>query len=186
MHNLVKSDVHPLLKADFTLKTQLEDFIGQTFTKVLGHTQGGELRFVTDQHSYRMHHDQDCCENVYIEDISGDLQNLAGAPILFAEESINPKESALTSDESYTWTFYRIGTIKGSVVIRWYGSSNGYYSESVDIGTLNLPDRPLTGFKPSSIDEWSVLADALLESSCAHWRSVGGRVAHTLVKPNLK
>ena len=41
-----------------------------------------ELAFVTDGgETYRMCHLQDCCEDVYIEDICGDLDDLIGSEI---------------------------------------------------------------------------------------------------------
>lgn len=81
-----------------------------------------------------MFHGQDCCEEVWLEDIIGDLDDLVGSPILKAEkrtdENLPPVEN---SDFSYTWTFYEFATIKGSVTLRWFGTSNGYYSEDVDV-----------------------------------------------------
>jgi hypothetical protein len=97
------------------------------------------IYFATDDgRAFIMYHHQDCCESVYVEDICGDTADLIGSPLLQAEEVSSTKASEeqlappLTKDEeSYTWTFYKLATIKGSVTIRWYGSSNGYYSESV-------------------------------------------------------
>lgn len=80
--------------------------------------------------TYMMHHEQDCCESVWIESIVGDLADIVGSPILKAEESVSVGEAQ--RQESARWTFYKLATVKGYVDIRWVGESNGYYSERVD------------------------------------------------------
>lgn len=95
----------------------------------------------SDGKTFALYHCQDCCESVSIEDVCGDLTDLIGVPILVAEEvesdelpdGVNPPEYR---DDAETWTFYKLRTIKGSVDIRWYGSSNGYYSTSVSFGQV--------------------------------------------------
>ena len=75
-------------------------------------------------------HIQDCSEDVKIESIDGDLDDLIGAPLLMAEETV--KVGGETTLESGTWTFYKFATVKGYVTVRFLGWSNGYYSERVN------------------------------------------------------
>ena len=112
-----------------------DDLIGRTLYKVT--EDGEELTLYLSETNYvRFYHQQDCCESVYIEDICGDLNDLVGSPLLEAEEVSN-YEGEDTGDESYTWTFYKFATKKGFVTVRWYGSSNGYYSEGVSVEVVD-------------------------------------------------
>lgn len=111
----------------------------KVFTSMIGVTMASvtateDMVFQSeDGRKWRFYHAQDCCENVSIEDIIGDLGDLVGSPILQAEEvSSDDGAKDPESAESFTWTFYKFATIKGSVTVRWLGESNGYYSESVD------------------------------------------------------
>jgi len=116
-------------------EVKFEDLKGLTLVDVRN-VANEEIVFVTNTGvSFKLYHCQDCCENVRVDDICGELSDLVGVPILQAEESTNKENPPGVKPEyqdSFTWTFYRLATTKGSVVIRWYGESNGYYSESVD------------------------------------------------------
>jgi hypothetical protein len=118
----------------------IDELFGKTLTKI-DNTSTEILFYTTEGDTYKMYHEQDCCENVSVEDIAGDLSDLIGSPITMAEESAFSKENppgvpTKEYQESWIWTFYKLATVKGYVTIRWYGESNGYYSESVDFVKL--------------------------------------------------
>lgn len=129
---------------------ELSELVLKTLKEVT--SDGSEVVFTCDNGDvYKLYHAQDCCESVSVDDITGDLQDLVGSPILKAEEVSNePFENEFDgkftrkneygsfvdsegnyAPDSYTWTFYKFATAKGYVDIRFFGESNGYYSESV-------------------------------------------------------
>lgn len=115
------------------------ELLNKVLTSVEMDKHNERIVFTTNTgETFQMLHHQDCCEGVSVEDIVGDLANLIGYPILIAEERTREKEE---SKDDYgdvgMWTFYEIATVKGSVTIRWYGSSNGYYSVSVNFEKVN-------------------------------------------------
>lgn len=119
------------------------DIVGKTFLSVEGLNQDSDqitFKF-TDGSVYNMWHEQDCCECVTVEGVCGDLDDLIGGVVLEAREDTNSTDTFGRTgwyvDESFTWTFYTIQTNKGCVNIRWFGSSNGYYSESVSFKLVN-------------------------------------------------
>lgn len=129
---------------------KLTDMIGLTMTNFVNE-DGWELRFVcADGRSFIFFHEGDCCETVRIEDVCGDLSDLVGSPLFEVEEVSNYEPAAGTSpwetgkrekpDESFSWTFYRFSTVKGTVTVRWLGESNGYYSESVSLREEAAPE----------------------------------------------
>jgi hypothetical protein len=115
----------------------IEVLVGVTL-KTIRNDNNTIVMFSTDGDTFTLEHSQDCCESVVVEDICGDLDDLIGTPITMVEEVVNPPGASKIEDEdgygaeSFTWTFYKLGTSKGSVTIRFYGTSNGYYSERVD------------------------------------------------------
>lgn len=114
--------------------------LGKTLVKCCqgGHDDNDAILFTTDTgKEYALGHQQDCCEHVYIEDVVGELQDLVGSPLLEASEDSSCGEGEGGYGDSYTWTYYKLGTIKSHVNIRFYGSSNGYYSESVYLYHIN-------------------------------------------------
>ena len=115
---------------------KIEELLGKVFTEI-GRCDNCITFKISDNENFEMFHAQNCCEDVYIEDICGDLNDLLNTPIIKAFEKSNLDETPKSGYEgeiaSCTWTFYTLVTIKGSVTIRWYGESNGCYAEDADI-----------------------------------------------------
>lgn len=124
--------------------TNIKEFEGKIVEKIEIIKENQELDeqiifSFKDGSKYKMYHDQDCCEDVKIVDIKGDINKLIGKKIIKAEEKTSKENPPLKEflDDSFTWVFYDIETLEDHIQIKWYGESNGYYSEEVCIEKID-------------------------------------------------
>lgn len=120
-------------------KANFEELTGKTIDKIeiVGKDSQVDyaiLFYTSDNKIYKMFHEQECCEQVLIQDICGNFDDILHKPIIVAEKVTNDnKESGnFQYRNSITWTFYKLITEDECVTITWKGSSNGFYSEEVD------------------------------------------------------
>lgn len=115
----------------------IQDMVEKKFFRVEMNDERTQIEFECPEGLFVMYHSQDCCEDVHVESIVGELEYLVGTPILVAEETVSDDPAfggwGEFPEGSGTWTFYKFVTLKGYVDIRWIGESNGYYSEEVTI-----------------------------------------------------
>ena len=110
----------------------INNMVNKIPVNIIGAEEGSEeLIFeMEDGSKYTFYHSPDCCEAVSILDICGDVKDLLQQPLLQATEVVH--EADINGGHE-TWTFYIFRNVKGTVTVRWYGSSNGYYSEEVSL-----------------------------------------------------
>lgn len=92
---------------------------GKTLKSIVGAVENND-RIVfetTDGERFLMYHSQDCCESVSIHTVNGNVEDLIGHPLLEVEdvsgETPDVEEVNAMNYDSYTWTFYKLGTIRG-------------------------------------------------------------------------
>jgi hypothetical protein len=106
-----------------TERPKFSDLVGKTLVKIEVNEDQNRITFHTADEAFCLYHGQDCCEIVSINDINGSWDDLIGSPLLVAEEATSENETpdGVTPPEypdSYTWTFYKLATIKGFVDVR--------------------------------------------------------------------
>lgn len=133
--------------------TYTEHLSGKVITDISGLSKNCEIVTIhfADGSYLSMYHDQDCCEIVTLEDFDNDAETLIGGTMLKVEECVSNENDEEFDplndyDYSYTWTFYTIFTSKGIIKLRWYGSSNGWYSENVTLSVTYPNDSIILNY----------------------------------------
>ena len=103
----------------------LAPLVGQEIVGVVDRQDKGVFIKFADGTYLMFYHDQDCCEEVWLEEAVG-LEDLVGQHYVRLTETC--EETRNEYDELSGWTFYNLATLEGHATLRFCGASNGYYS----------------------------------------------------------
>lgn len=142
-------------------RVDISELKNKIFSKV--YRIDDEIIFENNKEKYVLRHDQDCCEDVYIDDICGELSNLENVEITYVERTTNEGNPKGEYDSSCTWTFFKFATNKGWVDVRFYGTSNGYYSEDADLYLVEKKEDEIIDYsnhEPKDMKIFEIILDS--------------------------
>lgn len=134
----------------------LQEFLNVRVVGVEGGQPGDEefiIHFENNK-SLKFYHSQSCCEQVEIDDVNGDVNDLVGNLFFGCSVKTSHDNPKTKYDTSHTWTFYTFKYPSGYIDMKWYGCSNGYYSESVDYLILDSTTQKILDF---GFGDWRTL-----------------------------
>ncbi len=112
---------------------------GQKITEVRTENSQDEILAIkTESGGCFICHFQECCEDVRLVRIIGDVSNLIGNTITLAEEDSPSDPSWYTEgyDTSRRWTSFYVEAGGARVEFWILGESNGYYGTEVEVSPL--------------------------------------------------
>ena len=106
--------------------------------------ESSEIVFKTENNKkITMFHENGCCETVFIYSKTDNLNILIGKTIVDVTETVLADHTfdrflEAQYDDSFTWTFYNffyngVDDKIEEIEIIWFGASNGYYDEGVQL-----------------------------------------------------
>lgn len=130
---------------NFYKNAEFSDLTGKTIIKIEGAEVGSnEIRiFCSDGSIYLMLHLFEDDEEVYVENISGEIHSIINSPITMTEKVILmdcdmteerkdllERMKSMYVASSYTWIWFKLSTETSEVMIRWFATSD-FYAEDV-------------------------------------------------------
>lgn len=117
-------------------RTTISDIVGEVLAYIDTDESNSEILLTTASgRRFKIHHVQSCCESVRLIRVDGQFITLVGHVLI----EVCREENARYDFERNTWTMATALTFRvdgSTVVSRWFGESNGMYSESIDITEL--------------------------------------------------